>query len=298
MKKLFFLILPFALAGCGGGSGGPGGPDGPTFTSFAEMKAGETTTIKGKGREATATGEDDSDFALTSFSSAKVSTEVTTNSDGDITSIALTTPTSKKVLNEENISEYSSISDDGKFLSLESKDDKIDIAFAEPGADGFEYQTYGTWFERDFVVSEANIGAASIGSDTPVANIPSSGKATFKGTAGGEYIDYDESNIPEWHYMTSEATLNADFARRSVDFKTDDTKSLGGVAKDHLDLTGTMTYSAGSNEMSGNVRTANGMTGKIDGRFYGPGAQEVGGTFAVKGDGIERYYGGYGAKKQ
>ncbi|HET7832182.1 MAG TPA: hypothetical protein VFK88_04380 [Gallionella sp.] len=60
-------------------------------------------------------------------------------------------------------------------------------------------------------------------------------------------------------------------------------------------MSGTLSYTAGSNTFTGTVTTANGMSGNATGRFYGPGIAtatankvagappEIGGTFAVMG---------------
>ncbi|MCT7375003.1 transferrin-binding protein-like solute binding protein [Chelativorans salis] len=298
MKKLSFLILPLAVAGCGGGSGGPGGPNGPSFTSFAEMEVSEPTTMEGKGRESTIELTN-AGYRLTEPSRVNTSANVEINSDGEPTSISLNTPASNKVINTEGLPpEKSYPFQGGKFQYINSHDNKTSMRYANPEENGFEYQTFGTWMELQSP-STGNVGATSVGAKTRVASIPSSGNATFRGTALGEYVDLDPAdNAPEWHTITSEATLNADFAGRSVEFQTTNTTNWAGTPRDELDLNGTMSYSGGSNEMSGTVTTANGMSGEVDGRFYGPGAQEVGGTFSLKGDGVERYYGGYGAKKQ
>jgi len=64
-----------------------------------------------------------------------------------------------------------------------------------------------------------------------------------------------------------------------------------------LDLTGSLSYNAGSNQFTGNVNnTGSTLTGTATGRFYGPAAQEIGGTFGLTGS-AGYYGGGFGAKK-
>ena len=60
-------------------------------------------------------------------------------------------------------------------------------------------------------------------------------------------------------------------------------------------MTGELTYEAGSNQFTGPVETTGGMTGMASGVFYGPAAEEIGGTFATQGTGVEAYIGGFGA---
>jgi hypothetical protein len=66
-----------------------------------------------------------------------------------------------------------------------------------------------------------------------------------------------------------------------------------------LDLKGTLTYSAGSASFSGSIVNAAGtMQGTSGGRFYGPAAQELGGTYALKSATTsETMVGAYGAKR-
>ena len=105
-------------------------------------------------------------------------------------------------------------------------------------------------------------------------------------------------------------TAVASFANRSVNFSTTDTRvaptdTIGNIirntpysfaANNGLNLNGTMNYAAGSNNLQGEVTAENGMTGSVYGNFYGPSANEIGGTFAVDGD-QGSYIGGFGGKR-
>ena len=91
-----------------------------------------------------------------------------------------------------------------------------------------------------------------------------------------------------------------DFPARSIEFTTTGTQvndrgaELAPRDSASFDLTGTLEYEAGSNQFTGPVRTAfSGQTGTADGVFYGPAAEEIGGTFAV-----ESYIGAFGASQQ
>jgi hypothetical protein len=66
-------------------------------------------------------------------------------------------------------------------------------------------------------------------------------------------------------------------------------------------MTGTLTYSAATNQFSGATTTAGGggvgvLTGTTTGKFYGPTATEIGGTLAVR-NGLEALAGGFGGKR-
>jgi hypothetical protein len=62
-------------------------------------------------------------------------------------------------------------------------------------------------------------------------------------------------------------------------------------------MTGVITYISGTNNFIGTVTTTSGMTGKINGKFYGPGINEIGGTYAVYGSGIGTMVGSFGGKR-
>ena len=65
-----------------------------------------------------------------------------------------------------------------------------------------------------------------------------------------------------------------------------------------MNLTGTLTYSAGSNQFTGAVANSGStLSGTATGRFYGPAAQEIGGTFGLTGAGLSAYGGGFGAHR-
>ena len=63
-------------------------------------------------------------------------------------------------------------------------------------------------------------------------------------------------------------------------------------------MSGSLSYAAGTNSFSGNVSTSGGMNGTASGRFYGPAATEIGGTFITKAaTGVENFGGAFGAKR-
>jgi hypothetical protein len=64
-------------------------------------------------------------------------------------------------------------------------------------------------------------------------------------------------------------------------------------------MKGNLVYLAGTNRFSGDIKTAGGLPGTASGRFYGPAATEIGGTFIAKAaTGVETFVGAFGAKKQ
>ncbi|WP_234896807.1 transferrin-binding protein-like solute binding protein [Sinorhizobium meliloti] len=122
-------------------------------------------------------------------------------------------------------------------------------------------------------------------------DVPTSSTATFKGTAGGIYVDTVGYDV-----MSADAALDVDFGDNTARFRTNNTRLEAGGTAANLDMSGKLDIAAGG--LSGNIATADqSMSGTVDGRFYGSGAQEVGGTFDLKGNNATMV-GGYGTVKQ
>jgi hypothetical protein len=97
-------------------------------------------------------------------------------------------------------------------------------------------------------------------------------------------------------------TATASFDARTLTFSTSGTYANGSptgtaVAAPDLNLAGTLTIVAGVNKVSGTVTTVGGMSGNANGKFYGPTANEVGGTYAVSGSNLGSFVGGFGGKR-
>jgi hypothetical protein len=72
---------------------------------------------------------------------------------------------------------------------------------------------------------------------------------------------------------------------------------ISSAENSSLRMTGTLNYASGSNQFSGAISTDGGMTGSATGRFYGPAAQEIGGTFSATGPGVQSYGGAFGGAR-
>jgi len=101
-------------------------------------------------------------------------------------------------------------------------------------------------------------------------------------------------------------TATANFGTRSIAFATSNTATstdlISSTANSNLNMSGTLTYSAGVNQFTGSVTTVGGgpsnaaMSGTATGKFYGPTAQEIGGTFGLT-NGSTGYLGAFGGKR-
>ncbi|WP_221738622.1 transferrin-binding protein-like solute binding protein [Sphingorhabdus wooponensis] len=126
--------------------------------------------------------------------------------------------------------------------------------------------TYGAWGGKTATGGLSN--GFHGGSVTPSGSVPTSGSVTYTGAAVGYYADEGGNRIREF---TDRVTLAANFGSRSLLF------SAPGIV-------GTLTYSSGSSTFSGPIssNTNFGWSGTATGSFYGPGAQEVAGTFFMR----------------
>jgi hypothetical protein len=142
------------------------------------------------------------------------------------------------------------------------------------------------------------------GATTPGGAVPTTGTATFNGSAGGVYVDPTGQQF----LAAGNATLTTNFATQSTNYSTNGTAavsvSTGALLPNPsiLNMQGTLTPSGSTMTINGNgfggpVSTS-GMNGKAQGYFYGPAANEAGGTFALTGPGVQAYVGAFGATKQ
>jgi hypothetical protein len=169
---------------------------------------------------------------------------------------------------------------------------------ANPYALGWNYQSFGAWNQQNSVNSGA-ISVSSFGQATPASAVPTSGQATFTGKSAGFYV----SPTGQGAIAAADATVNANFSARSLGFSTSGTTIArdpkAPTAAPHLNLSGTFTYSPGTNAFTGVVTNAAGtMSGSSKGQFYGPTAQELGGAYSLKSSTTpEMFTGAYGAKR-
>ena len=119
----------------------------------------------------------------------------------------------------------------------------------------------------------------------------------YFGYAGGRHVAADGS----YYFTLANMQANANFATRQLNFQTNFTEQtanlLTSAMNANLNMSGTLSYNPGSNPFRGAVSTAGGMTGAATGRFYGPAAQEIGGTFSATGPGLQSYGGAFGGAR-
>lgn len=287
-------VFTMLLVGCGGGGGGGG--DGRItssieFIKWSAIEPPETVYFTdGISQEAT--------YTATSITEGAVSTTSTTSieyrADGTIERIAISTPFTSVIWDETSgdlIDESEGVmmaynqAETTLFAGIDARDPAIP----------FEYQTFGVWLSS--LGQDSGIaGVLSIGAPTMGNAIPNTTNVTFTGATTGFYADATDRTYATF----SPLTMKVDFLNRTLDLTTTGTEKIDldtevSSAAANLDMTGTLTYAAGTNSFAGNV-VATGLSGSSTGQFYGPNAEELGGVFSLSG-GEEHYMGGYGAQR-
>ncbi|MDO4643268.1 MAG: transferrin-binding protein-like solute binding protein [Cardiobacteriaceae bacterium] len=190
--------------------------------------------------------------------------------------------------------------------AVNNKQQYLTSYFRNPAVAGWSYQTFGNFFgdsnsgylknRRDVLV-----GYQSIGNPTLTSQMPTAGSADYTGIS---HAYYNSAQV------TMHNKIHADFGARNLNYETTSPAILhtfetlnGHVIEERpdLNLSGSASWAAGSGDFSGNVNAANGLSGELKGRFYGPNAEEIGGVYGMQGKDSNgnaiQYVGGFGGKR-
>lgn len=145
-------------------------------------------------------------------------------------------------------------------------------------------------------------GVVAFGSVTSPDAVPTTGTATYTGTVYGVYglpKELQDDPAP----FVGDATVTVDYSAGTVTVaitrmgtNTDPSVPLPTAAFTASASKGTVAGTTASNYFTGAV-SASGLTGGVSGRYFGPGAKEVGGTFQLKGTDDSVLIGGFIARK-
>lgn len=293
---------------CGGGGGDgsvnstPPPPPPPFFTSFSAVQPNSTVTANGSSLEGTM-AVSSSGFippaTVSTPSETSSSIRFTTDAQRFTSSVSLTGSNSSVSFPSLSTAIVNSFTDTaGKVVatgvSNSSRSDQL--LFADPYSLGFNYQTFGVWGTGIVAGQTARYGAVSGGAVTTANAVPTSGTANFNGFIGGIYLD----TAGEGFRYGANAAFAVNFGVRSISMTTSGDRLVNvntNVAYIwNTPLTAAMTYATGSSRFSGTFRAGNFMSGTGSGTFYGPAANELGGTFFISGS-AGKMVGGFGAKQ-
>ena len=184
-----------------------------------------------------------------------------------------------------------------------SFDNDTQIVLHDPSAAGWTYQTFAHYTVPDKTSHKGYQGYQSLGDETAFTTLPAQGTATYKGISTAYVVT--GNNNPN-RQLTSNVMAIVDFGLKGVRFETSNShfhtltndKRVSTVAENY-NFKGTASWTDG-NLFSGKVITADGkLSGNLNGKFYGPNAAEIGGTYGLKNkDATEHLIGGYGAKRK
>ena len=309
--RLCLTTLAIAgLTACGGGGGG-GASAGvgvtvtPNFTSWsAAVLPGSTVVAAGDSQQGTYTWTPPvgpgtgtvTSVTTNAQQSGAIFTESFSASTGLAQTVRFQTASGTDISFTRGVDMFFVLTINSDFWAIESADGTKYALMADPILSGWEYQSFGIW-TTGLGTGSGTYGSASVGWPTPAGSIPTSGSATYFGYAGGRHVASDGSS----YFTLANMNTTANFATRQLGFTTNSTEQseflFGSTPNASLNMAGTLTYVSGSNQFSGPVSTASGMTGTAKGRFYGPVAQEIGGTFSITGGGVQSYGGAFGGAR-
>ena len=312
-RYVAMLIAPCLLSACGGSSGGgsvnstpipPAANPAPQFTSFQAVQSGVNTTVSGTTREGSVAVDATSAILQSGVSNptqGNATVTLNVNSARQTNSLRIDGTLSGFNFNSGSLNTAGLLFGGAQIgvLALNATGSE-QAAWLDPYAAGFNYQSFGVWGTGLVAGSTGKYGVASVGIATGGSAIPTAGTVAFRGIAAGIYTDGAVSRY------AANANFNVDFGTRTIAFSTSnqtitDIRTNQTIPVTWLDLNGTMTYAAGVNNFSGNV-SARGqtsfqnLTGTASGQFYGPNANEIGGTFFLRGS-VNTLVGGFGGKQ-
>ncbi|MEM9475490.1 MAG: transferrin-binding protein-like solute binding protein [Pseudomonadota bacterium] len=278
------LCAALALSACGGGGGG--GSTVVPFTSVSDLPDNGTVVINGSG--VTASYTSDLGTGVTSISAPTTSDDATTRIrivNGVAQDFSVSAPGSSAAF-DLGTAVGGNLAGE-RFLVL-SQDGQT-AYISENVMPVYEYQTYGTWI-TGLGTGSGTVGVGSFGAETNATALPAN--ATYTGTGTGYALDdADQSFITDF-----EVSATTDFSTITITSSNTVTENLvtaDVVADPAYDFTG-------SGPVSGNGFTASiastNTSGTATGSFFGPNAEEFGGTFDTSGPSGHVHIGSFGGQ--
>lgn len=146
----------------------------------------------------------------------------------------------------------------------------------------YEFTTWGNWNNEVYndVANSSHIDSRFIiGQQTPGGSVPTSGTATYSGKVEGIL----RNGVGAFEYGSGDLSLQANFGTRALMGTFNNMKANGNAWHD---MNVNAAWNANSSEIQGTL-SGNGMNGAVNGKFFGPNAEEIGGSWTANGNGYE-----------
>ncbi|ANT63033.1 hypothetical protein AYJ57_21400 (plasmid) [Salipiger sp. CCB-MM3] len=290
----YFILSASALsllAACGGGgSDSAAFSDRPEFASFAEAQT-EGGDYRADGTVTSARYEVSSDGTVTITDGPDTERDAVAGlsfEDEVITALKVRDSNADITLAEEN-GDYMMVTD-GYIIA--ATEDGGDVAIVgDTDQLGYNYQSYGIW-QTGLNGTSGRAAAGSFGAETASSEMPDAGTASYYGESVGQVVTDGVDYATQ-----SDVYVETDF--EDVYVSSAGTYAYDPIEDEYVEGRSDLDFEAiGSLDGSGfNAEIADAdMAGDVAGQFYGPGAEEVGGTFSAVTD-DSAYLGSFGASQ-
>lgn len=147
------------------------------------------------------------------------------------------------------------------------------------------YVDYGQWRRATTNGSTTSVNDTYLvwGQRTPAASVPHTGSASYNTVVDGTFI-----NVNGAYAVSGTGTFGADFAAGTISYSSTatGTPEAGGAALNFGTMTGSGSIAFRSAGFSGTGTTnGSGYAMDVNGNFYGPAVDEIGGVFRIRGGG-------------
>ena len=259
MKKVYNMILLAAstsvLFACGSGGSGSGATGTTTGTSTGGTTGGTSGGTTGGGTTGSSTTT-----PLTSYTTISnyPSNRVRTDDHGTFTYY--------NAITQQTISLNTPGITSGGIYNQNTADSRLAL-----GGTGYSYSRFGAYALRQVPTWSTDWSSItdifSIGDITPISGMPTTGTATYKGFA---VSGKTSGNV------SSAMTFNVDFGAHTISGQTN--ALVADFGREVSLSAGTISGNTFSGIARSNAHDGIVFNGSYSGRFYGPAAQELGGT--------------------
>jgi len=296
------------LAACGGGGGGSsdGGSITPqSFTSWGALPTNTPVVANGMSVSLTSGGTASNDTAASS-----ASVLYNSRTSGGLRGFTFTAPSTTATW---TTSSGSSLVCTGGVCALSNVAQTTIGAYSDPysGLNAWNYQSFGAWS-----LPNGTVSAMSFGAPTAFSALPTSLTATYNGELIGRYKAVAGDVMDGNTLLTGgQFGLRADVSAsvvisggtRQITFSSTGSRMEAPAFPEFNDArfdiaASTLTISGAANSFTGAITSGSGsnavsLSGTANGRFYGPAAEELGGTILLQGAGGRAVVGGFGGKR-